>query len=100
MQASPHVTESTDGVARLGTENGFTVFTYGTERIRFRAPYSLERYTDVKTWDNGYLVVNAKYRHSTEPEEEYIDLEPVLEDLYIDAERFLTPIRKVEVTNA
>ncbi|RSX57738.1 DUF7724 family protein [Bifidobacterium samirii] len=92
--------QTTDGIARLGVENGFTVFEYDGERIRFRAPYSLERYTNVKEWDHGYLVVDAQYRHNTEPEEEYIDLEPVLHDLYINADRFLDPIRKVEVSHA
>ena len=28
--------------------------------IRFKAPYSLERYTDVVKWEDGYLVVKAK----------------------------------------
>ncbi len=40
-------------------------------------PYSLERYTEIREWDNGYLVVMAKYAHSPEPEEEYIDLVPI-----------------------
>ncbi|WP_101626245.1 DUF7724 family protein [Bifidobacterium imperatoris] len=86
--------------AYLSSENGFTVFEYCKARIRFRAPYSLERYTNVKQWDNGYLVVDAKYKHNTEPEEEYIDLAPILNDLYIDADHFLQPIKKVEVAHA
>lgn len=86
--------------AYLSAENGFTVFEYGKIRIRFRAPYSLERYTNVKQWDNGYLVVDAKYKHNVVPEEEYIDLEPVLNDLYIDADKFVKPIKKVEITHA
>ena len=86
--------------AYLSAENGFTVFKYGKVCIRFRAPYSLERYTDVKQWDNGYLVVDAQYKHNVAPEEEYIDLEPVLNDLYIDADKFMKPIKKVEITHA
>lgn len=87
--------------AYLGAENGFTVFEYGGRRIRFRAPYSLERYTDIKQWDDdGYLVVDAKYRHNAMPEEEYIDLEPILKDLYIDAAHFLKPIKKVRIAHA
>ena len=31
---------------------------------------------DIKEWDNGYLVVMAKYKHNKKPEEEYIDLVP------------------------
>lgn len=63
--------------------------------IRFQAPYSLEKYTAVKEWDHGYLVVMAKYRHNEKPEEEYIDLVPILEDLYISPEEFLKPIKEV-----
>ena len=37
----------------------------------------------VKEWDNGYLVVMAKYRHPPHPEEEYIGLLPILNGLYI-----------------
>ena len=49
-------------------------------------PYSLEKYTEIIEWDNGYLVVLAKYSHNAEPEEEYIDLIPILEDLFFDAD--------------
>ena len=67
--------------------------------IRFRAPYSLERDTSVKEWDNGYLVVMAKYKHNEKPEEEYIDLVPILQNLYFDVDKFLNPIKSVEVAN-
>ena len=61
------------------------------------SPYSLVRYEFVETWDNGYIVVMTKYSHSEDLVEEYIDLNPVLKDLYIDSESFLAPIKKVEV---
>ena len=48
--------------AVLSSEKNFTVFRFDGHVIRFRAPYSLERYTKVKEWDQGYLVVMAKYR--------------------------------------
>ena len=67
--------------------------------IRFIAPYSLERYTAVKEWDKGYLVVMAKYKHNEKPEEEYIDLVPILQNLYFDVDKFLNPIKGVEVAN-
>ena len=41
---------------------------------------SLKKYTEIKEWDNGYIVVMAKYRHNIEDEEEYIDLVPILKD--------------------
>ena len=86
--------------AALSSAGGFTTFSYGGYNIRFRAPYSLERYVDVLKWDNGYLVVMAKYSHNAEPEEEYIDLKPILEGLYIDSESFLKPIKSVRIAYA
>jgi hypothetical protein len=85
--------------ATLSNDKNYTVFRYGKYVIRFRAPYSLERYTEVKEWDNGYLVAMAKYKHNAEPEEEYIDLVPILENLYFDANAFLAPIKEVSVAN-
>ena len=84
--------------ALLSSEQDYTVFRYGNYTIRFKAPYSLERYTDVKEWDHGYIVAMAKYKHNEAPEEEYIDLIPVLKDLYFDADAFLDPIREVKVS--
>ena len=67
--------------------------------IRFAAPYSLERYTAVKEWNDGYLVVMAKYKHNEKPEEEYIDLVPILKNLYFDVDEFLNQIKGVKVAN-
>ena len=86
--------------AILSSSDGFTAFSFGGYHIRFKAPYSLERYVDVVKWDDGYLVVLAKYNHNAEPEEEYIDLKPILEGLYIDSETFLKPIKKVRIAYA
>ena len=81
------------GVATLSNEKNYTVFQFGNHVIRFIAPYSLEE------WDNGYLVVMAKYKHNEKPEEEYIDLVPILQNLYFDVDKFLNPIKSVEVAN-
>ena len=89
------VTNSHEAI--LSSAEGFTAFRYGGYNIRFRAPYSLERYVDVVSWDDGYLVVLAKYSHNSEPEEEYIDLKPILDGLYIDSNVFLKPIKSVRV---
>ena len=86
--------------AILSSSDGFTAFSFGGYYIRFRAPYSLERYVDVVQWTDGYLVVLAKYTHHAEPEEEYIDLKPILDGLYIDSETFLKPIKKVRIVYA
>lgn len=93
-------TQSTSHEAILSSAGGFTDFRFGGYHIRFRAPYSLERYVDVVTWDDGYLVVLAKYNHNAEPEEEYIDLKPILNDLYIDKTSFLKPIKSVRIAYA
>lgn len=50
--------------AILSSKNEYTIFKYDRYTIRFRSPYSLERYTQIKEWDNGYLVVMAKYSHN------------------------------------
>ena len=83
--------------ATLSNKNEYTIFKYDKYIIRFRAPYSLEKYTQVKEWDSGYLVVMAKYSHNQKEEEEYIDLIPILENLYYDANKFLAPIKKVSI---
>lgn len=87
-------------IAKLSNNREFTVFKFGSYVIRFRAPYSLDHYVKVKEWDNGYLVVTAKYKHNSELEEEYIDLAPILNDLYIDSYKFLEQIKGVEVEYA
>ena len=86
-----------DGTAYLSNIKDIISFTYGDIIIRFRGPYSLERFENVNVWDNGYIVVMAKYFHTEEPIEDYIDLTPILENLYIDANSFLAAIKKVEV---
>ena len=88
------------GEALLSSGGGFTTFRFGEYNIRFRAPYSLERYDAVISWDNGYLVVMAKYSHNSMLEEEYIDLKPILAGLYIDSETFLKPIKSVRIAYA
>ena len=92
--------ESSENEAVLSNSEGFTAFSFGGYHIRFKAPYSLEHYVDVVKWDDGYLVVLAKYRHNAEPEEEYIDLKPILDGLYIDSADFLKPIKTVRVAYA
>ncbi len=83
--------------AYLSNDKDMIKFRYGRRTIRFRGPYSLEDFTSVKEWDNGYMVVMAKYQHNQEPEEEYIDLVPILKNLYIDASQFLEPIKEVRL---
>ena len=83
--------------AILSSKSNYTIFKFGCHIIRFKAPYSLEYYSSVKEWDHGYLVVMAKYSHNSQDEEEYIDLIPILENLYFNAQEFLAPIKKVRI---
>lgn len=84
--------------AILSSRDGFTVFQFGNHTIRFRAPHSLEQYTSVKEWDSGYIVAMAKYAHNQHPEEEYIDLVPILKNLCFDVATFLAPIKGVKIS--
>ena len=85
MNNSKNSNTNTKDEAILSSADGFTAFSFGGYNIRFRAPYSLERYV---------------YSHNAEPEEEYIDLKPILEGLYIDSASFLKPIKSVRIAYA
>ena len=82
--------------AVLTNEGEYTVFEFNSEKIRFTTSKRLERYTKILEWDHGYLVVKAKYKDLDEVEE-YIDLIPILEDLYYDVDEFLKPIKEVKI---
>ena len=51
------------------------------------------------TWDHGYLEVMAKYDNSPEEEEDYIDLVPILKNLYMEPHTFLQAIKEVQIHN-
>ena len=84
--------------AYLSNIGRYTVFRFRESRLKFIGPYSLERYDKVKEWDNGYMVVLAKYTHNDYLIDEFIDLEPVLDHLLINKDEFLRPIHNVEVS--
>lgn len=86
--------------AYLASRNDYISFTYGDKVIRFKGPFSLERISKVVNWDHGYIVVQAKYNHSEDEIEDYIDLLPILNNLYIESDSFLAPIKRVEVKYA
>ena len=89
-----------EGIAYLSNCADVISFSYGGRVVRFRGPYSLKRIDRVKQWDHGYLVVMARYAYADEAIEDYIDMTPILERLYMDADRFLEGIRWVEVRYA
>lgn len=85
--------------AILTNDGEYTIFEFNNERLRFATSKRLERYTKVIEWDYGYLVVMAKYSGLDEVEE-YIDLIPILGNLYYDVDEFLKPIKEVRIAYA
>lgn len=83
--------------AKLSNKGEYTFFSFGGKTITFLTSKNLERYTEIKEWDNGYLVVMAKNKTKKEAQEDYIDLLPILENLYMNPEEFLSPIKGVEL---
>lgn len=88
---------SSSSCAVLSCDGPYTSFSFGGHDIRFRTPKNLVRYVDVRGWNKGYLVVNAEYDGCPEPVEEYIDLVPILSNLYFDFDEFLAPIEEMAV---
>lgn len=86
--------------AYLSSKGRYIIFSSQNRVIRFMGPYNLQRIEKIKEWDNGYIVVDAKYDNYLENIEDYIDLVPILERLYINPEEFLKQINNVEVKYA
>lgn len=82
--------------ATLSNNGNMTIFKFGDQTIKFRTPDNLECYNEVKIWNHGFIEVMAQYK-GMGVVEEYIDLNPILENLYIDSETFLNQIKKVEI---
>ena len=91
--------KAADNCAILKSDSQYTIFIFKDQVIRFATSSKLERYTEVKEWDKGYLVVMAKYKNMDEIEE-YIDLIPILQNLYYDVDEFLAPIKEVRIDYA
>ena len=85
--------------AILTSEGEYTIFEFNKDRIKFATSDRLKRYTKIMEWDHGYIVVNAEYKGVGEVEE-YIDLVPILENLYYDVDKFLEPIKEVRIEYA
>lgn len=85
--------------AILTNKNGYSIFKFNNQTIRFATSDRLEKYIRIKEWDKGYIVVMAKYKNLAEMEE-YIDLVPILERLYYNVDEFLKPIKEVKIDYA
>ncbi len=84
--------------AYLSNHDGYAFFQYLDKTIMFLIGKSILKYRRIKEWDDGYLVVDEETKDH-QVRESYIDMKPILENLYIDDEKFLASIEKVEVKN-
>lgn len=82
--------------AVLYNKGEYTFFQIGKEIIRFLTTPYLERYTAVKEYDNGYIVVESKLKTMDKPQEDYIDMEFVFDELQLD-KGILSKINKVVI---
>lgn len=89
-------TQEAKNQAVLSNQGDMTSFRYADYNIRFRTPSILKKYVEVKSWDNGYIVVMADYE-GMGITEEYIDLVPIHQNLYIKPETFLKNIQTVKI---
>ena len=85
-----------EDMARIKVDGKYTIFSFRDKCIKFRTSTKLKRYLRVKEWDNGYLVVDADYS-TLGVTEEYVDITSILNNLYIDAQSFLKPIKGVVI---
>lgn len=85
--------------AILSNKGRYSSFSCGDYVIRFRTSDALKKYTEVKKWDNGYLVVNADYK-KLGITEEYIDITSILKELHLDEKKILAPIKEVRIEYA
>ncbi len=85
--------------AYLTCEGEYTKYIFGDRTISFLTSRNLEKYIKIVEWEQGYLVVISK-NYDREPEEDYIDLIPILENLLIDPIPFLEPIKEVKIKYA
>lgn len=82
--------------AYLSNYDEYTTFTYQDRIITFLTGKRLRRYLKVKEWKNGYLVVECENKDLS-IEEDYIDLNPILANLYFDPDSFLKDIKEVQL---
>ena len=83
--------------AYLSNDGEYTYFYIGDRVVIFLTRKSLEQYKKIVEWDNGYLVVMCKNKNENELEEDYIDLIPIFENLYMDPKKYLSGIERVEL---
>ena len=83
--------------AYLSNKGRYTTFAFKDKRITFLTSKILVRYTKVLSWDNGYIEVMTRKQGKPKAEEDYIDLIPILKNLYIEPSSFIKPIKEVKI---
>lgn len=85
--------------AYLSNEGRYTIFEYNGTRLKIIAPEPLVKYLKINEFipKKGYIAVLTDYSCFKQPEEEYIDLIPTLNNLLMDADAFLKPIKKLKL---
>lgn len=81
-----------NSIAYLYNKGEYSFFKVGREIIRFATSPYLIRYTKVKEYDNGYIVVDAEFMEPDNSDkkytvEEYIDIEYILNDLKLNTKK-------------
>lgn len=76
-------------VAYLFNKDDYTFFKIGRETIRFATSPYLIRYTKVKHYHNGYMIIDAEFMEPNNPnksyiDEDYIDIEYIFTDLNLN----------------
>ena len=94
MNYSEKGDENMNHVAVLSNDRDIVKFTCGDIVIRYKGPYSLEYFSKINKYDNGYIEVMCKFTHAPQPIEDYIDLEEIAEELYMDP-AFLREVKEV-----
>lgn len=72
--------------AYIYNKNGYTHFKVDNQIIKFYTSPYLEKYINIKEYDNGYIIVDEKLSTIDKPIEDYIDLEYVFDELGINKE--------------
>ena len=85
--------------AYLSSHDEYTTFSVGDVTIKFFTGKGLKKYIRVKDWksEKGYLVVECENRDLS-VEEDYIDLVPIMKNLYMDPNTILKGVREVRLS--
>ena len=70
--------------AYLYNDGDYTFFKVGREVVKFRTSPYLENYTEIKEYDDGYMVLMAQLSTLAAPDEDYMDIKGVFEELELD----------------